>query len=404
MLNHNYTTPGVYIHERSVAPQRELQTGVPLFIGYAADGMEHGPVKVNRWDEFRATFGDPVPDRYLAYAVRGFYANGGSLCHVCSIGRDLPVPGALDSLLQSLTDEDLAVDADLVCMPDIQQKILDFCRTAADTHGRYRFALLDSVMGASMDEVLAQRNFIVGDDAALYYPWIRVADGPVASGGCVPPCGHVAGICARSDRLYGVHKAPANEIVEEAIDLELVLNDREQGVLNPGNVNCLRSFPGRGVRVWGARTVSLDSSWRYVNIRRLFHSICREIERRMANMVFEPNGPSLWMRISRELGGYLSELHRRGAFRGEKAEDAWYVKCDSETNSAEIRNEGKVVVEIGLALAVPGEFIIVTIVQSDGAVNIGSRNAPSLTVRLLSESSAFTRTHRGPIWPVNSLL
>ncbi|MBT0665993.1 lamin tail domain-containing protein [Geobacter pelophilus] len=375
-----YRTPGVYIRELTVAPARELATGIPLFIGYAADGAAREPLAVGRWDEFRTVFGDPAPDRYLAYSVRGFFANGGSLCHVCAIDRGIAVSQALEALFDELSKGELLAAVDLICVPEIQlfpsqalalqQKVLDFCRARASQAGGYLFAILDSVKGVDTVGVLQQRQALTGDDGALYYPWIRVSDGPVASGGCVPPCGHIAGIYARSDQMYGVHKAPANEIVEEAIDLETVLNDQGQGELNPENVSCLRSFPGRGIRVWGARTVSRDPAWTYVNVRRLFLAICRTIEQKMAELVFEPNDPTLWMRIRRELGSYLGSLHRKGAFQGEKPEEAYFVKCDSETNSSELRDQGKLVVVIGLAMAAPAEFIIVRIVQTDGGVTV----------------------------------
>ncbi|GAM10183.1 phage tail sheath protein [Geobacter sp. OR-1] len=385
-----YRTPGVYIHELAVAPARELRTGVPLFIGYAADGAAREPLAVSRWDEFRLAFGEPAPDRYLGYSVRGFFANGGTLCHVCAIDRGAPVAQALETLFTSLAKGELLARVDLVCVPEIQlfpgqavalqQQLLDFCRIRAKEAGGYLFAILDSGKGADTEQVLQQRRALTGDDGALYYPWIKVGDGPVATNGCIPPCGHIAGIYSRSDQMYGVHKAPANEIVEEALDLETVLNDRDQGELNLENISCLRAFPGRGIRVWGARTVSRDPAWTYVNVRRLFLSICRNIEEKMAELVFEPNDATLWMRIRRELSGYLGGLHRSGAFQGEQPEEAFFVKCDSETNSSELRDQGLLVVVIGLAMAVPGEFIIVRIVQSDGRVTVTPDTGPVLPV------------------------
>lgn len=380
MLGQMYRTPGVYISELTVPPSLALRTGVPLFIGYAADGAARDVQSVSRWEEFQPVFGAPATDRYLAYAVRGFFVNGGSHCHVCALERGAPVARALEELFERLAKGGVPGMVDLVCVPEIQlfpaqalelqQMVLDFCRVSAVPAGGYLFAILDSVKGADTDQVRQQRQSLTGDNGALYYPWIRVADGPLATGGCIPPCGHIAGIFARNDRMYGVHKAPANEVIEEAIDLETILDDRGQGELNSENISCLRSFPGRGIRVWGARTVSKDPAWIYVNVRRLFLSICRTIEQKMAEVVFEPNDATLWMRIRRDLGGYLGGLHRMGAFKGEKPEEAYFVKCDAETNSVDLRDQGMLVVVIGLAIAVPGEFILVRIVQSDGGVTV----------------------------------
>lgn len=377
----NNKTPGVHIHTVAVPQARRLSTGIPLFIGYAEDGKAGEPMALSRWEEFRKPFGETVPDRYLAYAVRGFFANGGALCHVWAIDWAKPISEALEAVLKELAARELIARIDLVCVPEIQlfpnlgtelqQHLLNFCRKPSTREaGGYLFTILDSCKGADTEQVLQQRQSLDGDDGALYYPWIRVADGPAVTGGCVPPCGHIAGIYSRTDRLYGAHRAPANEIVEEAIDLEVVLDDRGQGELNPENVSCLRSFPGRGIRVWGARTVSRDPSWRYVNVRRLFLAVCRSVEQMMAGLQFEPNDAVLWMRIRRELSGYLNELRQSGAFTGTTPEEAFFVKCDEETNPREIGDLGMVVAVVGLAVAVPGEFIIIRIVQSDGGVSV----------------------------------
>lgn len=375
----SYKTPGVYFQERSAPREATIRSGVPVFIGVAADGKPGVVRDITRWEQFTERFGTPKPDRYLAYAVRGFFANGGTLCHVCAMDRENPVAAELDRVLEELTHDPLSEDADLVCAPDLQlfpgqetalqQKILDFCRQSKGA-GRYLFAILDALPLANVETLLQQMGALQGDDGALYHPWIRVADGPAAGGGFIPPCGHLAGIYSRSDAATGVHKAPANDVVAEALDLAVPVTEQEQALLNPENVNCLRAFPGRGIRVWGARTVSRDPAWRYVNVRRLFLAVCRRIERKMAAMLFEPNDSALWLRITRELGSYLGELYRKGAFHGATGEEAYYVKCDSETNSPDRRDRGELVVEVGMAAAVPGEFIIVRIVQSDGRVTV----------------------------------
>lgn len=380
MTGQTYQTPGVYFHQLALAGEAELGSGVPLFIGYAGDGAAREVTEVSQWERFAGIFGTPVAGCFLAYAVRGYFANGGTLCYVCSLDRTAAVAGELERALARLAHEPLLEKVDLLCAPDLllfpgqetelQQKLLDFCRSGIRENNFNIFAILDSLPHGTGERVLRQRQALQGDDGALYYPWIQVADGPAASGGCVPPSGHIAGIYARSDRQTGVHKAPANELIEEALDLAPNRTGQDQALLNPGQVNCLRVFPGRGIRVWGARTLSRDPAWLYVNVRRQFLSISRWIGRKMAVMTFEPNDAPLRMRLKRELASYLGELYRKGAFRGSSRDEAFYVKCDAELNSRQQSDNGELVVEIGLATAAPGEFIIIRIVQAEGRVSV----------------------------------
>jgi hypothetical protein len=204
--------------------------------------------------------------------------------------------------------------------------------------------------------------------AALYYPWIKVADMTGSNGAMrlVPPSGHMAGIYARSDAERGVHKAPANEVVSGANGLAVQVTKGEQDMLNPIGVNCIRSFPGRGIRVWGARTLSSNPAWRYVNVRRLFNMIEESIERGTQWVVFEPNDPDLWARVRRDVRAFLSVVWRSGALFGTTAADAFYVKCDQETNPPETRDLGQLIVEVGIAPVKPAEFVIFRISQWTG--------------------------------------
>src|SRR5262245_59697673 len=190
-------------------------------------------------------------------------------------------------------------------------------------------------------------------------------------GGClVPPCGHVAGIVARSDARVGFFKAPANEEVFGVLDLETDIDNSIQDQLNPAGVNCLRAFRGRGIRVWGARTLSRDPNWRYINVRRLFLTLRRWLDLNMAWATFEPNEPGLWVRIQRKLTTYLANLLRDGALQGATPEQAFYVKCDRETNPPEGREVGQVVTEIGLAPLAPAEFIVLRIIHRAGTTEV----------------------------------
>jgi hypothetical protein len=204
-------------------------------------------------------------------------------------------------------------------------------------------------------------------EGAVYFPWIRVEPLARHNGNdsvWVPPCGHVAGIYARSDSMFGVHKAPANVIVEGALDLEIHFSDKDQAELNKFGLNCLRSFPGRGIRVWGARTLSSRPEWKYINIRRLILTLVRWSRHNLNDIVFEPNEPALWNRVKNRVGAYCYGLYKRGALKGRRPAEAFFVKCDAETNPLEAREVGQLICEVGLAPVVPAEFVVVRIVKN----------------------------------------
>jgi len=270
-------------------------------------------------------------------------------------------------------------DINLVCAPDLM-KIYDSMsedKTAADNivkgvqstlltfcaNAHYPFAILDAPPKRDVQGIAEWRMSLPGADTmygALYYPWIKIAD-PFNGGRQIeiPPCGHIAGIYARSDSERGVHKAPANEPVNGALDLQLNVSKREQELLNPMGVNCIRSFPGRGIRVWGARTLALtDPSWRYINVRRLFSYVEASIERSTQWIVFEPNDQILWAKVRRDITAFLRTVWLSGALFGTTPEQAFYVKCDAETNPPELRDLGQMVCEIGMAPVKPAEFVI----------------------------------------------
>ncbi len=370
-----YQSPGVYKEEKFPSPAAELLTAVPAFLGYTVQVPQNDrgvkrfyePRRLTIWPQFEEFFGRSPTGGYLADAVRGFFENSGRFCYVLPLNDDDSFGEALEKGLKKLKHLDAI---DLVCAPDLmlniprvpelQQKLLDHCDEAAN-----RFGILDSPPGQKADGVLAHRRRLKGINGALYYPWIQIQDM-----GFVPPCGHIAGIYARSDGINGVHKAPANEVLEGVVDLEFGLTKAEQDRLNPTGVNCLRAFPGRGIRVWGARTLSHDPAWNYINVRRIFLTAGRWIERNLTDIVFEPNDSRLWSQIDRELTAYFSGLYQQGALKGHTPEEAFYVKCDAETNPSEIREAGMVVTEIGLAPASPSEFVIVRIIHGVGGVTL----------------------------------
>jgi phage tail sheath protein FI len=180
----------------------------------------------------------------------------------------------------------------------------------------------------------------------------------------------VCGIIARTDAQTGVFKAPANAKVEDATDLDAHLDGDALVKLNEAGVNCIRAFRSRGIRIWGARTLSPDPQWRYLNVRRLILTVQRWIDANMAWAAFEPNVPALWARIQRELETYLTGLWRAGALQGDTVSQAFFVRCDAELNSSSTREIGQVVTQLGLAAAAPAEFIIVSVQHRAGTTEL----------------------------------
>jgi phage tail sheath protein FI len=253
-------------------------------------------------------------------------------------------------------------EIDMKGVQSIQQSIIDYCELV-----RYCFAILDAPPGMMPQEIKEWRMQVNYDTsrAALYYPWIEVPNmtGEGGTTRLIPPSGHIAGIYARTDSTRGVHKAPANEVVRNCVGLEVTVTKGEHDLLNPIGVNVIRSFPGRGIRVWGARTLSSDASWRYIPVRRLFNMIEESIERGTQWVVFEPNDQFLWGRVKRDVSSFLKMVYRTGALFGATPEEAFYVKCDAETNPPEARDLGQLVVEIGIAPVKPAEFVIFRVSQ-----------------------------------------
>jgi phage tail sheath protein FI len=247
----------------------------------------------------------------------------------------------------------------------VQLAMITHCELMAD-----RVAILDAPPGLRAQEVKQWRAEANYDSkyAALYYPWIKVMDPLSGSPVFVPPSGHVAGIWARNDTSRGVHKAPANEVVRGAISLELNLTKGEHDQLNPDGVNCIRAFAGQGIRVWGARTLSSDPEWRYLNVRRLFNYIEKSILNGTNWVVFEPNDHKLWDSVKRTITMFLRRVWRDGALFGQIPAQAFFVKCDEENNPPENRDAGILTVEIGVAPVKPAEFVVFRISQfAEGA-------------------------------------
>jgi hypothetical protein len=254
---------------------------------------------------------------------------------------------------------------DLGLWKAVQTALIGHCELQAN-----RMAVLDAPPGMTAQQIKEWRSDVAMYDsafAAMYYPWIKV-ENPIGTNGdaeiFIPPSGHIAGVWARTDETRGVWKAPANDTIRGCLDVERPITKNEQSLLNPIGINCIRPFGTRGIRIWGARTLSSDSDWRYINVRRLFNMVETTIMDGTQYAVFEPNDMRLWEGVKRTLNAFLRGLWKDGALFGLTAEEAFYVKCDEETNPPESIDEGKLVVEVGIAPVKPAEFVIFRIAQS----------------------------------------
>ena len=334
--------------------------------------------------------GDPVPrflPAKLMAALRGNVAVGAPVR--LEGGRD-GAEASPDDLNGAEADPDDATkkatglaalgevdDIAIVAMPDAAAYEAEQDRVTATTHLinhaqqlRYRIAVVDGPQNASMNEIRKFRGQFDTKYAAIYHPWIEVLD-PLerpAQGApprrlLLPPSGFVTGIYARSDIERGVHKAPANEVVQGLTRFEININKPRQDVLNPEGINALRFFEGRGNRVWGARTMSSDPEWKYVNVRRLFIYIEHSIDKGTQFAVFEPNNPRLWANIRQAVEDFLLVLWRDGALLGDKPEQAFFVRCDRTTMTQNDIDNGRLICLIGVAPTKPAEFVIFRIGQ-----------------------------------------
>lgn len=398
----SYLAPGVYVEEvpSGARPIEAVGTSTAAFVGVApnADARRNEAVAVNNWSEFLRSFSTPdtTDHSLLAQAVYGFFLNGGGRCYVVNVGLGQPIVGDANGrkgldLLEAI-DEIAIVAAPGYTDPASQDALLSHCEKLRD-----RFAVLDAPVLDTCASILQltqvaqvgpEPSKVVladgdlpapatagkgglrarasdGGYGAVYFPQLRVRNALNSTQMVeTPPSGYIAGIYARSDVERGVHKAPANEIVRGALGLTYQVTQQEQESLNPNGVNCIRFFLNEGIRVWGARTVAASSSeWRYVPVRRLFNMIEESIGNATRWVVFEPNDVSLWKRIIRDVRAFLMRLWRQGALMGRTPEQAFFVKCDDETNPPEVVDAGQVVILIGIAPVKPAEFVIFRIGQ-----------------------------------------
>lgn len=387
----SYLTPGVYIQEESTGarPIQGVGTSTAAFLGEAPliDAHVNEAVAVNSWTDFVTRFGGAEPrSTPLALGVSGYFLNGGSRCFIVNVGKKGSIAGGKGrsgvAVLEAV-DEVTMVAAPGYADASSYDALLQHCETMGD-----RIALLDAPLelkdprallevavaassgeaaGAGARPRVSDRGF-----GAVYFPALTVRD-PFSPKDLVTsaPSGFIAGICARTDAQRGVHKAPANEIVRGALNLTYRVTDAEQGELNANGVNVVRLFSREGIRVWGARTLApAASEWRYLNVRRLFNFIEESLAIGLRWAVFEPNDESLWKSMRRDINAFLTQLWRSGALFGATPEEAFFVKCDRETNPQDSVDQGKVVCIVGVAPVKPAEFIVIRIGQSVSGVDV----------------------------------
>lgn len=384
-----YLSPSVYVQE--IEPGRKPIAGVGTstagFIGmtqhiatdeFDNDSLLNRPILVTGWDQFVRSYGryEHKTASYLAPAVHGFFANGGSRCYVMRVREeadDGDYIGADDGCggltgLQALSKVD---DINIVCIPGITSKSVQRAMIAHCEKMMDRVCILDPEKDADIKAIQSQKEKVVSPRgfAALYYPWIKVPVETLEGSEFqiiqefIPPSGHVAGIYARTDTKRGVHKAPANEPVVGALELKVPITQLQQDILNPKGINCIRALPGHGIRVWGARTTTLDPEWKYVNVRRFLLYLEASIDKGTRWTVFEKNTEKLWARVSNAINDFLTRLWREGALTGAKPEEAFFVKCDQTTMTQDDIEHGKLICIIGVAPTKTAEFSIFRIAQ-----------------------------------------
>jgi uncharacterized protein len=406
----SYRSPGVYVEEvpPMSRPIAGVSTSVPGFVGVLDDSIvlpyrdpadreikwsSHTleaqaltPYRISSWANYVKQFGDLIGDKahadgsatepkdtevaarcHLAHAVFGFFNNGGTSCYVVRVLPDADGKTPTADITKALTALSAIEEISMVAAPGLSAKaevdtLIDYATN------NQQFAILDT----DKDAKLASLEVKASPYSALYYPWLRVfdpaqalldkdGDGTIL----VPPSGHVAGVYARSDSARGVFKAPANEALLGVVSVDTNVTRDEQGAANDKGINIIRQLNG-ALRIWGARTTggALNGEYCYVSSRRYFNYLRQSIDNGTQFVVFEPHTPALWQRVVRTLSDFLTNEWRSGALFGETAKQAFFIKCDAEINPPESRDQGRLIVEIGVALVKPAEFAIFRIQQS----------------------------------------
>lgn len=393
--------PGVYLqHSAATRPISPAPADLAAFIGVAPNprAQQNEPMLLHSTNDFYRLYlsedsahGDQVAVNQwtdLAYAVYGFFLNGGRRCYVINLGTTdgRPLAPNQNNRIDDISDglEKLARldDIAIVAAPGYTEPVH---YTALNAHCEKlpdRLAILDPDMGAissQLDKREVQAPVQSTDGfLTMYFPWLKVVD-RVEHGRSilVPPSGYVAGVWVRTADSRGIHKAPANEIVRGILELGRPITDDENGMLNEAGINAIRTFPARGYLVWGARTLGGKDTWRYINARRLVNLLVKSIAAGTRWTVFEPPGEALWRSIIQDVSAFLDTYRIQGALSGQGGDQPFYVKCDAENNPAETREQGWVTFDIGLSGTGSDGFHIIRFTQTEAGTDIDWLNQPA---------------------------
>ena len=378
-----YKSPGVHIESAGdrYIPLERVETGVTAFLGATARGPRNEPTRLGSFEQYERVFG--AGDDFMSHAVRGFFDNGGRTAYIVNVAPAAGLDPAPDDFIGQQGTEVRGLQAleriehvDLLVAPDlmfqygrsvafrdpaqvlaVQRAMIDHCEKLHD-----RFCLLDALPGHDLEQAIAWRRQFDSSHASFYFPWIKVRKGEEVLAP-LPPSGHIAGMISRNDKVEGVHRAPANQPLEGIVDVAQRVRKRDRDHAFDHRVNILVPFTGRGIRIWGARTLSSDPAFVQINVRRLFILVRKSVEKYALWVVFEPNEPSLWKKMVRSVDVFLGDLWKEGALVGAAQDEAYYVKCDEETNPPEARDAGELICEIGISPVKPAEFIVIRIHQ-----------------------------------------
>jgi uncharacterized protein len=346
--------PGVFIQNIRIGPQsiEGVSTSTAGFVGETQMGPS-APILITSWQQFQDVFGGYFgADKFLPFAIEGFFGNGGVRGYVCRVA-DGDFVSAL-AKLEAVEEVSIVYSPNAQAVPGLADALIGHCERLK------RFVIFDCLKGQDPSSVTKPHD---SSFAALYYPWIYVKQNGAGPNFLVPPGGHIAGVYVRSDVDGGVWKAPANQQVKGAVNIEYSLTRSQQDSLTPREVNCVCNFEGRGILVWGARTLSSDPEFKYVSVRRLLIYLEQSIKKGTEWVAFEPSNEATWAKVKMQTESFLTQAWKNGMLMGAKQAEAFFVKCDRTTMTQTDIDSGRLNVLIGVATTKPAEFIIIRINQ-----------------------------------------